>query len=92
MKSTVPRLKPKQIKYRSYKKFVPEKFLKDVKQAKFDCDDRDSNKSYDHLTNTFRNLVEKHAPIKTKFSRGNNALFMNPELKKRNLHPHKAEK
>ena len=82
MKSTVPRLKPKQIKYRSYKKFVPEKFLKDVKQAKFQCDDRDSNKSYDHLTNTFRNLVEKHAPIKTKFLRGNNAPFMNPELKK----------
>ena len=70
MKSTVLRLKAKQIKYRRYKKFVPEKFLKDVKQAKFECDDRDSNKSYDHLTNTFRNLVEKHAPIKTKFLRG----------------------
>ena len=82
MKSTVPRLKPKKIKYRSYKKFVPEKFLKDVKQAKFECDDHDSYKFYDHPTKTFRDLVEKHAPIKTKFRRGNNAPFMNPELKK----------
>ena len=82
MKSTVPRLKPKKMRYRSYKKFVPEKFLKDVKQAKFECDDHDSDKSSDHLTKTFRDLVEKHAPIKTKFLRGNNAPFMNPELKK----------
>ena len=48
MKSPVPRLQPKQIKYRSYKKFVLEKFIKDVKQAKFECDDHDPDKSYDH--------------------------------------------
>ena len=82
MKSTVPRLKPKQMKYRSYKKFVPEKFIKDVKQAKFECDDHDPDKSYDYLTKTFRDLIEKHAPIKTKFLRGNNAPFMYPEMKK----------
>ena len=82
MKSTVPRLKPKQIKYHSYKKFVPENFLSDGKNAKFVCDGTNPDKSYDHLTNTFRNIVDKHAPIKTKFLGGNNASFMNPELKK----------
>ena len=82
MKSTVPRLKPKQIKYRSYKNFVPENFLKDVKQAKFECNETNPDKSYDQLTTDFRNIVDKHAPIKTKFLRGNNAPFMNRELKK----------
>ena len=82
MKSTVPRLKPKQIKYRSYKKFVPENFLSDVKHAQFESDGANPDKSYDHLTNTFRNIVDKHAPIKTKFLRGNDAPFMNPELRK----------
>ncbi len=82
MKSTVPRLKPKQIKYRSYRNFVPENFLKDVKQANLVFDETDPNKSYDHLTEAFRNVVDKHAPKKTKFLRGNNAPFMNPELKK----------
>ena len=82
MKSTVPRLKPKQIKDRSYKKFVPENFLSDVKHAQFECDGANPDKSYDHLTNTFRNIVDKHAPIKTKFLRGNDAPFMNPELRK----------
>ena len=42
----------------------------------------DNLQSYDHLTNTFRNIVDKHAPIKTKLLRGNNASFMNPELRK----------
>ena len=82
MKSTVPRLKPKQIKYRSYRKFIPDNFLKDVEQANFVFDETDPHKSYDHLTETFRNVVDKHAPMKTKFLRGNNAPFMNPELKK----------
>ena len=70
MKSTVSRLKPKQIKYCSYKKYVPENFLSDVKNAQFECDGTNPDKSYDHLTNTFRSIVDKHAPIKTKFLRG----------------------
>ena len=83
MKSTVPRLKPKQIKYHSCKKFVPENFLSDVKHAQIECDGANPDKAYDHLTNTFHNTVhDKHAPIKTKFLRGNDAPFMNPELRK----------
>ena len=35
-----------------------------------------------YLTNTFRSIVDKHAAIKTKFLRGNDAPFMNPELRK----------
>ena len=82
MKSTVSRLKLKRIKYHSYRNFVPENFLKDVKQANLVFDETDPNKCYDQLIGTFRNVVDKHAPMKTKFLRGNNAPFMNPELKK----------
>ena len=55
--------------------------MSDAKNAQFECD-RTPDKSYDQLTNTFRSIVEKHAPIKTKFLRGSNVPFMNPELRK----------
>ena len=56
--------------------------MNDVKHAQFECDETNLDKSYDYLTNTFRNIVEKHAPIITKLLRGNDAPFMNPELRK----------
>ena len=81
MRSHLPRLKPKVIKYRSYKKFDAKNFLSDVKVAKFDVVD-DPEQAYDNLTCTFRKLVDKHAPLKTKVLRGNSAPFMTRELKK----------
>ena len=56
--------------------------MSDVKQAQFEGEESNPGRSYDHLTNTFQNIVEKRAPIKTKFLRGNTAPFMNSELKK----------
>ena len=81
MKSHLPRLKPKVIKYRSYKNFVPENFLSDVKLANFGATE-DPEQAYDNLVCTFRKLVDKHAPLKTKVQRGNSAPFMTHELKK----------
>ena len=54
MKSRLPRLKPKVIKYRSYKKFDAKNFLSDVKVAKFDVVD-DPEQAYDNLACTFVN-------------------------------------
>ena len=81
MKSHLPRLKPKVINYRSYKKFDEKKFLSDVKLAKFDVG-KDPKQAYDNLVCIFRKLVDKHAPLKTKVLRGNSAPFMTRELKK----------
>ncbi len=81
LKSHIPRLKPKIIKYRNYKKFDPAKFLADVRRTNFVALE-DPDKCYDNLTNSFRNLVDKHAPLKTKTVRGNNAPFVTRELKK----------
>ena len=57
MKTHIPRLKPKVIKYRSYKKFEPEKFLQDVKDIDFkeDLNDADSTKVQRGNTAPFMN-------------------------------------
>ena len=61
MKSLLPRLKPKIIKYRSYKKFDTENFLSDLKLANFGAPD-DPDQAYNDLVCAFRKLVDKHAP------------------------------
>ena len=41
-----------------------------------------NNLLYDNLTAKFRSTIDKHAPMKTKILRGNDAPFMNKELRK----------
>ena len=81
LKSPIPCLKPKVIEYRNYQNFDPLKFLADVRRTNFDALE-DPNDCYDDLTNSFRTVVEKPAPLKTKLARGNSAPFMTRELKK----------
>ena len=82
MKTHIPRLKPKVIKYRSYKKFEPEKFLQDVKDIDFKEDLNDADSFYKNISSAFREIVDRHAPLKTKVQRGNTAPFMNQLLQK----------
>ena len=42
----------------------------------------ESSDPYKKLTNIFKELLDKHAPIKTKTVRGNHAPFMNKKLSK----------
>ena len=74
-KSHLPRLKPKVIKYRSYKRFDAKDFLSDVKLAKFVAIG-DPEQAYDTFVCTFQKLVDKHAPLKMKVLRGNNTPFI----------------
>ena len=46
MKTHIPRLKPKMTRYRSYKKFDPEKFLHDVTNIDFKADVNDADLVY----------------------------------------------
>ena len=82
MKTDIPRLKPKTIRYRSYKKFDPEKCLQDVTNIDFKADVNDADLAYRNLSSAFRKLVDKHAPLKTKVQRGNTAPFMNQQLQR----------
>ena len=54
MRSCIPRLKPKKITYRSYKKFSPENFLSDVRNTSLVCFSDGSNSCYEDLENKFR--------------------------------------
>ena len=64
----------------------------DVRNANFDCSIDDPDKAYENLTDVFRKVVDKHAPLKTKIVRGNTAPFMNKRLKKGDLHSSEARK
>ena len=51
-----------------------------ITDLKFNSDD--ANENYELITNIFSNIVEKHAPLKKKFSRGNQARFITKEFGK----------
>ena len=53
-----------------------------LKKANFDFFKNDPNQNYNLLTDKFLGIVNKHAPLKKKFVRGNNAPFMNREFQK----------
>ena len=78
----VPRLKAKRITYRCFKNFDENEFLSDVRKANFEIDHLNVDDAYEHITKTFRAIVDKHAPLKTKILRGNTAPFMNRDLRK----------
>ena len=76
------RLKPKVTTYRNYKMFHEEKFLKDLKETNIIIDEKDPNQNYQSLTKTFLTFVNKHAPLKKRIVRGNQAPFMTNEFQK----------
>ena len=96
------RLQPIKAQYRSYKNFQEKLFLKDQKKQSFEKRKNiiDKDEAYDHFKEIFVSVVNKHAPLKTKFIRGNHAPFMNKELSKaimyrsklRNIHNKKKTK
>ncbi len=81
-KIQIPRLKGKRVTYRNYKYFNESDFLSDVRMTNFETDNGTADDAYDHITKTFRALVDKHAHLKTKVLRGNTAPFMNRGLRK----------
>ena len=81
-KSHISRLKPRNVHYRSYKYFNQEQFLSDVNEAGFSFKTSNPDEIYLVLTNAFSNIVNIHAPLKKKIVRGNDAPYMNKELRK----------
>ena len=81
-KSHFSRLSPKAIYYRNYKNFDESKFIEDLIYTDFSLQSDDPNNNYSFLTREFSKIVEKHAPLRKKFIRGNHAPFMNKELRK----------
>ena len=81
-RSTYQRVRPTKIRYRSYKTFDENAFLTDLRTCPFhECLKlSDSERAYENFKQLFLDITNKHAPVKTKMIRGNNAPFMNKEL------------
>ena len=61
---------------------MKEKFISDVKEADFSFKTSNPDENYSVLTNVFSNIVNINALLKNKILRGNDAPFMNKELRK----------
>ena len=74
-------MKPKAIYYRNLKKFNEQKFLEYVKNTSLCFNSDDPNNNYELITDLSSKIINEHAPLKTKFLRGNQATFINKELR-----------
>ena len=80
MKTIFPKAKPKEVTYRNYAHFDNNIFRNDlVKTLKISHIDNGNYKSFETI---FLTVLEKHAPLKKKFIRGNHVPYMNTTLRK----------
>ena len=56
--------------------------LNDLKETNFELSTDDPNENYLFINDTFIKFVERHAPLKKRFVRGNQVPLMNKELSK----------
>ena len=85
LKTKISRLKPISINYRDHKKFNELAFLQDLKGAPFNDINfllNDPNHAYIKFQDIFKAVVDRHAALKTKEIRGNQAPFMNKKIAK----------
>ena len=75
MTTSFPKSAPKKIIYRNYKNFNSKSFKSDLKkQLKY-------TKPYESFENVFLNILQRHAPLKTKVVSANHAPYMNRILR-----------
>ena len=82
LKAHFKKLPPKKIVYRDYKNFDENAFLYELDQNMIKGKFYAQNDPYNGFTSTFTNIANKHAPLKKKIIRGNDAPFMTKELRK----------
>ena len=82
MRSHTTRLKPIKIQYRNYKYYNEETFHRELASLDLISDETDPDKMYSSFIQNFTDVFNRHAPLKSKYIRGNNAPFMNKELGK----------
>ena len=70
LKSFVPKQTPMHVKYRDYRKFDSQNFSHDLRNELLN---NRNEICYEYFESTFKNILSRHAPIKTKTIRANNA-------------------
>ena len=76
LKNSYNKLKPKEIHYRSYKLFNRNDFRNDLRVALA------NTSTYDKFEGIYLDVLDKHAPMKTKTVRANVAPYMTKTLRK----------
>ena len=78
LKTKYVKLPPRVIKYRDYKKFDANYFLYELDY----CISTNMIMNYDEFENIFTNILNRHAPLKTKYLRANNKPHVTKDLRK----------
>ena len=81
MKADFPKCEPKQIIYRNYKNFNDEIFRHDLKTA-LACKRNNNYDQYEHFEKHFLQILNKHAPMKTKTVRANDVPYLTKKMRK----------
>ena len=76
MKSTFTKNEPRKLRYRNYKKFNQILFLNELSLALHNVTD------FSEFNFVFTSILNRHAPLKTRFLRANNKLHITKELRK----------
>ena len=77
LKVTYTKLEPKKVIYRNFKNFNKELFVKDLNGLL-----QDNIENFSDFQRAFIDALNRHAPQKTRFLRGNNKPHMSKELRK----------
>ena len=76
-KTRYKKLPPKKVTYRSYKNFCGDTFLSELNSSLYlKCS------NFSNFLDIFTDLLNLHAPLKTKFLRGNDKNYMTKDLRK----------
>ena len=82
MKASFGKLKPKVINYRHYKHFCNESYRNEL-VTEFSKQNFETKNSTEKFLELCNNVLDKHAPRKSKFVRGNHSSFMKRDLRKK---------
>ena len=81
LKTTFPKVKPKEIFYRNYKNFSDVNFRQDLVNT-IDENRVFISSKFFHFQEIFQNILDRHAPLKKKFLRANELPYMTKVLKR----------
>ena len=88
LKSTFQKAKPKELLYRDYKNFSQETFKSELNIEL----EKNGVSTYEVFEKIFLNILNKHAPIKKKYVRANDAPYMTKILRKAIMRRSQLEK
>ena len=82
MKVFYKKQKPNIVTYRNYKHFSNEAFMFDLKNSIIQMNSENNDLEFDRFKTALDEAIQRHAPIKKRYVRGNQAPFINKKINK----------